>query len=135
MNILEVKVSEVKDELFQKLLQKQCLSTGQFLGSFLMEMPTLWAHEQQVSQNFPHSCFLALLSCFYEDVIPQMTFIYEHYQNQTKETNVNPEVIHYHSLSQEPTISVIKPVYPVLSSFPQAHLNLQVLRGRRVHMA
>lgn len=40
MNILEVIVSEVKDELFQNLLQKQCLSSGQFRGSFLMEMPT-----------------------------------------------------------------------------------------------
>lgn len=61
MNILEVKVSEVKDEFFQKLLQKQCLSYEQFCGSFLIEMPTYVL----MSSNFPHSCFLTLLSCSY----------------------------------------------------------------------
>lgn len=45
-------------------------------------------HEQQIPLNFPHSCFVSLLSSC---LIPQVTFPYQHHQNWIKKTNKSKE--------------------------------------------
>lgn len=96
MTMLEVKDSKVKNEWFQKLFQKQFLSTWQFLRSFLKEMTMLlcvWAiNLPEFSTLLFHGSFFLLWrldppSDIHLPTSPKLN------KKQIKASNVNLEVM------------------------------------------